>query len=41
MWHVAQHLRQLYAFLDLMDVIPENPLTEEDFAGLPLPENVW
>lgn len=40
-WHVAQHLRQLYAFLDLMNVIPENPLTEEDFAGLPLPQNVW
>ena len=40
-WHVAQHLRQLYAFLDLMDVIPENPLTDKDFAGLPLPKNVW
>lgn len=40
-WHVAQHLRQIYAFLNIMDVIPENPLTEEDFAGLPLPKNVW
>ena len=40
-WHVAQHLRQLYAFLELMDVIPEDPLTEADFAGLPLPKNVW
>jgi len=40
-WHVAQHLRQLYAFLDLMEVIPRNPLTEEDFTGLPLPKNVW
>ena len=40
-WHVGQHLRQLYAFLDLMKVAPENPLPEEDFAGLPLPQNVW
>ena len=40
-WHVAQHLRQLYAFLDLMNMAPEDPLTEEDFAGLPLPQNIW
>jgi hypothetical protein len=40
-WHVAQHLRQLYAFLDLMNTAPEDPLGEEDFTGLPLPENVW
>lgn len=40
-WHVAQHLRQLYAFLGLMNIAPEDPLAEEDFAGLPLPQNVW
>ena len=40
-WHAAQHLRQLYALLDQMGVTPENPLAAEDFAGLPLPQNVW
>jgi hypothetical protein len=40
-WHVAQHLRHLYAFLGLMNIAPEDPLAEEDFAGLPLPKNVW
>jgi len=40
-WHAAQHLRQLYALLKRMDVIPEDPLTGADFAGLPLPQTVW
>lgn len=40
-WHTAQHLRQLYALLDHMGVTPEEPLTSEDFAGLPLPQSVW
>lgn len=40
-WHTAQHLRQLYALLKQMGVTPEAPLTGEDFAGLPLPQNVW
>lgn len=40
-WHTAQHLRQLYALLDQMGVTPEKPLAGEDFAGLPLPQNVW
>ena len=40
-WHTAQHLRQLYELLDQMGVTPEKPLTAEDFAGLPLPQNVW
>ena len=40
-WHTAQHLRQLYALLDHMGVTPEEPLTAEDFAGLPLPQSVW
>ena len=40
-WHTAQHLRQLYALLEQMGVTPEAPLAAEDFAGLPLPQNVW
>lgn len=40
-WHAAQHLRQLYVFLGWMGVTPEDPLTAADFAGLPLPKEVW
>ncbi|MFQ5898562.1 MAG: DinB family protein [Candidatus Methylomirabilia bacterium] len=40
-WHAAQHLRQLYAFLGMMDVQPDEPLGDEDFKGLPLPEALW
>ena len=40
-WHAAQHLRQLYFFLERMGVSPENPLTEEDYKGLPIPKDVW
>ncbi len=40
-WHAAQHVRQLYAFLDRMGVTPEHPLTAADCQGLPLPTDVW
>ncbi len=40
-WHAAQHLRQLYAFLERMGVTPDRPLTAADFEGLPLPAEVW
>ncbi len=40
-WHAAQHLRQLYAFLGQIGVRPDQPLTERDFAGLPLPDALW
>jgi hypothetical protein len=40
-WHVAQHLRQLYALLEMMQITPDTPLTADDFQGLPLPENIW
>ena len=40
-WHVAQHVRQLYALHELMGIIPQAPLTEADFKGLPLPESIW
>jgi hypothetical protein len=40
-WHAAQHLRQLYALLGRMGETPVDPLTDEDFRGLPLPKEVW
>ena len=40
-WHAAQHLRQLYWFLEQMHVRPDSPLTDADFEGLPIPRDVW
>jgi hypothetical protein len=40
-WHAAQHLRQIYWFLDRMGVKPDTPLTDDDLAGLPFPNEVW
>ena len=40
-WHSAQHLRQLYALLEMMGVVPDRPLTETDYSGLPLPKALW
>jgi hypothetical protein len=39
-WHAAQHLRQLYAFLERAGVTPEAPLGAADWAGLPLPREL-
>ena len=40
-WHAAQHLRQIYWFLDQMGVKAESPLTDGDLDGLPIPHDVW
>ena len=41
-WHSGQHVRQIVmAMEEFMGVKPENPLTFNDFAGLPMPEKVW
>ncbi len=40
-WHAAQHLRQLYALLEMMGLVPDRPLTDTDFSGLPLPKALW
>ncbi len=40
-WHTAQHLRHVYALLEGVGIAPDEPLTEADYAGLPLPENLW
>lgn len=40
-WHAAQHTRQLVLILETYGVAPNGPLTAEDLAGLPLPDEVW
>lgn len=40
-WHSAQHCRQLAAVLERMGITPDHPLSEDDLAGLPLPERLW
>lgn len=40
-WHSAQHARQLMAVLGRYGIEPDGPLTEEQLAGLPLPERLW
>jgi len=40
-WHSGQHTRQLMLTLEKLDIQPDRPLTDDAFAGLPMPENVW
>lgn len=40
-WHAAQHFRQVCALLEGMGITPDQPLTAEDYAGLPLPSTLW
>jgi glutaredoxin len=40
-WHSGQHSRQLMLTLEKLGITPDGPLTDADFAGLPLPKNVW
>jgi hypothetical protein len=40
-WHSAQHLRQIYWFLDELRVEKDAPLTDADLEGLPFPREVW
>jgi glutaredoxin len=40
-WHSAQHARQIIAVLERLGVKVERPLTQADYAGLPLPEGLW
>jgi hypothetical protein len=39
--HAAQHLRQLYVFLEWSGVQPDRPLTPGDLRGIQLPDAVW
>jgi glutaredoxin len=40
-WHAAQHLRHVYALMEMMDITPETPLDPSDLEGLPLPDSLW
>lgn len=39
--HTAQHLRHLYAYLEMMGIPPRQPLTPQDLEGLPVPTILW
>ena len=40
-WHSGQHTRQLMLTLERLGIEPDGALKDADFAGLPMPENVW
>ncbi|MGF6769893.1 glutaredoxin [Paraburkholderia sp. GAS199] len=40
-WHSAQHTRQVMLMLESEGVKVDRPLTAEDLAGLPVPDEVW
>lgn len=40
-WHSAQHVRQLMAILERLNITPDKAVTDQDLAGLPMPKGVW
>ncbi len=40
-WHCAQHVRQLMWVLEGLDVTVRQPISSQEFAGLPMPQKVW
>lgn len=40
-WHCGQHVRQYMMLLDKEGIGHPQPLAAPDFAGLPMPRNVW
>lgn len=40
-WHSGQHTRQLMLVLTSLGIEPDGPLSDADFAGLPMPKEVW
>lgn len=40
-WHAAQHTRQVMLMLETYGHQPDGPLTSQDLAGLPVPDEVW
>jgi glutaredoxin len=40
-WHSAQHARQIIAVLERLGIRPDGPLTDKDYAGLPMPKGLW
>ena len=39
--HSGQHTRQLMLTLEKLGLAPDRPLTDADFAGLPMPTEIW
>jgi glutaredoxin/uncharacterized damage-inducible protein DinB len=40
-WHSAQHARQIMAVLERFGIAPDGPLSDADYAGLPMPAGMW
>ena len=40
-WHSAQHARQIISVLEGFDIKADGPLTDKDYAGLPMPAGLW
>ena len=40
-WHAGQHTRQLQLAVERLGLRVDPPLSAQDLAGLPLPENIW
>ena len=40
-WHVGQHVRQWIMLLGMAGIAPDRPPVDADFAGLPMPSQVW
>jgi glutaredoxin len=40
-WHAAQHVRQVYWFIERLGIPTADGLTEADLRGLPVPREVW
>ena len=40
-WHPAQHVRQLMLLLRENGIEPDDPVSDDDFKGLPIPAKVW
>ncbi len=41
-WHSGQHSRQIVLMLrEKLKIEPDTPLVDDDFAGLPMPKNIW
>ncbi len=40
-WHPCQHVRQLMSLLERLGIPPDEPLSAQNLAGLPLPAGVW
>jgi hypothetical protein len=40
-WHIGQHTRQWVMLLDTHGIAADRPLSDADFADLPMPRQVW